>query len=174
MSRIAPQSAFDILGVSPSDDFATIRRTWIRLVKENHPDLVGGDIEELTRKLARFNDAYDSLRWHNPDKVRIREEQADPQPAPDRRTKQRRNAELLRRRAEMARDGADRRNGTDQAPASGERRSTPPRRVEDVLSRVAAPGEGVWSSLDTAEATDLYNAIRGICTSAPAPRRRSV
>lgn len=168
MSRIAPQSAFDILGVTPGDDFATIRRAWIRLVKENHPDVVGGDIEELTRKLARFNDAYDSLRWHNPDKVRIRESQEKRQAGPDRRATQRRQPDPERRQGGTAdRTGPDRRSGPTAAPTGDDRRSTTPRRIEDVLSRVANPGEGVWTHLDPAEATALYTAIRNICATPP-------
>lgn len=71
MTRIAPQQAYTVLGVTPEDDFATIRKAWVRLVKANHPDALGGDIETATRRLSRINDAYDSLRWHNPEKQRI-------------------------------------------------------------------------------------------------------
>ena len=71
MTRIAPQKAYAVLGVTPEDDFATIRKAWVRLVKENHPDALGGDIETASRRLARINDAYDSLRWHSPQKLRI-------------------------------------------------------------------------------------------------------
>ncbi|SNS33950.1 J domain-containing protein [Antarctobacter heliothermus] len=71
MTRIAPQQAYTVLGVTPEDDFATIRKAWVRLVKANHPDALGGDIDTATRRLSRINDAYDSLRWHNPQKLRI-------------------------------------------------------------------------------------------------------
>ncbi|SMX40275.1 J domain-containing protein [Maliponia aquimaris] len=169
MSRIAPQSAFDILGVTPSDDFATIRRTWIRLVKENHPDVVGGDIEELTRKLARLNDAYDSLRWHSPDKVRIREQEAsrqahggepqsdDPQP----------------RRAEPGRH--PQRSGATERREAFERHPSDPPSAAQAPSGATARRGCVWSCLDAADATALYIALRGICTSdpwPPGPRRQ--
>lgn len=66
MTTRAPKAAYDILGVSPSDDFETIRSAWRRLVKANHPDIVGGDPGAATRRLAEINDAYDALRRHNP------------------------------------------------------------------------------------------------------------
>ena len=80
MTRTAPMSAYKTLGVTPEDDFATIRRAWIRLVKVHHPDVTGGDIEEGTRKLAELNNAYDALRWHNPEKLRIMKEREAQEP----------------------------------------------------------------------------------------------
>lgn len=74
MTRIAPAKAFKILGVTPRDDFATIRQAWIRLVKENHPDVATGDPKVLTARLTDLNEAYDALCWHSPAKVRIRQE----------------------------------------------------------------------------------------------------
>ncbi|MBV7394320.1 J domain-containing protein [Mameliella sediminis] len=76
MTRIAPQTAYAVLGVTHEDDFATVRRAWIRLVKANHPDALGGDVETATRRLARINEAYDALCWHNPEKLRIHKERA--------------------------------------------------------------------------------------------------
>lgn len=77
MTRIAPQQAYTVLGVTPEDDFATIRKAWVRLVKENHPDALGGDTDTATQRLGRINDAYDSLRWHSPEKLRIYKERED-------------------------------------------------------------------------------------------------
>ncbi|MGP6087307.1 J domain-containing protein [Antarctobacter jejuensis] len=125
MTRIAPKKAFEILGVTPTDDFSTIRRAWIKLVKENHPDVVGGDLQELTAKLTRINEAYDSLRWHSPEKVRIREE---------------RKAEAEHQEETAQKDSGPRRSAPDPRAAHHDRRSAePPRRDETDPSPDAHP-----------------------------------
>ena len=63
MSRTVPLAAYDTLGVSPCDDFATIRRAWREHVRALHPDR-GADPADATGRLATINDAYDALRWH--------------------------------------------------------------------------------------------------------------
>ena len=58
--RSTPFAAYKTLGVKPTDDFAAIRRAWLRLVKANHPDVAGGD----PTRLAAINEAWDALCWH--------------------------------------------------------------------------------------------------------------
>ncbi|WP_417207402.1 J domain-containing protein [Antarctobacter sp.] len=102
MTRIASQQAYAVLGVTPLDDFATIRKAWVRLVKENHPDALGGDIETATRRLSRINDAYDSLRWHNPEKLRIHKAREDKRRQEAREERARQEDALRARRARSA------------------------------------------------------------------------
>lgn len=65
--RTLPEQAYRTLGVSRLDDFATIRRTWLKQVRALYPRVLHGDgTEAATRELAALNDAYDSLRWHRP------------------------------------------------------------------------------------------------------------
>ncbi|WP_425098082.1 J domain-containing protein [Tropicibacter sp. S64] len=52
---------YDLLGVSPTDDFGAIRDAWKRLVKTYHPDVWYGSAEEATRRLMAVNDAYDRI-----------------------------------------------------------------------------------------------------------------
>ncbi len=66
MTRTAPRTPYEILGVSAFDDRATIRSAWKRLVRENHPDRCPADAARLTRRLAELNAAYDKLRNHVP------------------------------------------------------------------------------------------------------------
>lgn len=158
MTRIAPKKAFQILGVSPSDDFATIRRAWIALVKANHPDVVGGDLKELTARLTEINEAYDSLRWHSPEKVRIRQQQqaaSDRRAEPDRRETGGRRSGTDRRKAAQDWSGPDRRTTQDRR-AEDARRTDPPRR-EGGDRRQAAGGtpadrrDAAWAALSIAE-----------------------
>lgn len=53
------QCAFAMLGVSPDDDAATIRRAWRHLVRCYHPDSVRGDKQAANARLAALNAAYD-------------------------------------------------------------------------------------------------------------------
>ncbi|MGR3370862.1 MAG: J domain-containing protein [Sagittula sp.] len=66
MTRTAPRTPYEILGVSAFDDRAAIRSAWKRLVRENHPDRCPADAARLTRRLAELNAAYDKLRHHVP------------------------------------------------------------------------------------------------------------
>ena len=64
MRRPVSLDAYAVLGVTPRDDFATIKKAWRKLVRENHPDVAQGDPEELTRRLTAINEAYDAMVWH--------------------------------------------------------------------------------------------------------------
>ena len=60
--------AYKILGVSPSDDLATIKKAYRKLVKQYHPDIIqaqGADedyIQDATRKIQEINDAYELIK----------------------------------------------------------------------------------------------------------------
>ncbi|MBV2358926.1 J domain-containing protein [Thalassococcus sp. CAU 1522] len=54
-------SPYAVLGVTPADDFATIRAAWRRLVKRWHPDVCKAAPDEAVRRLTAVNDAFDSL-----------------------------------------------------------------------------------------------------------------
>lgn len=63
--RTVPDHAYRTLGVSRDDDFATIRRTWLKRVRALYPSVLNGDdTEAATTELAALNDAYDALCWH--------------------------------------------------------------------------------------------------------------
>jgi len=66
MRKSAKPTPFEVLGVTPADDYATIRRAWKKLVKENHPDLNGQDKDAATARLTALNAAFDRLRNHAP------------------------------------------------------------------------------------------------------------
>jgi curved DNA-binding protein CbpA len=165
MSRTAPLKAFEILGVTPGDDFATIRRAWIRLVKQHHPDLVAGDADDLTRKLTELNEAYDSLSWHNPEKVKIRT---------DREAERKRSAQQERRENEPRRAKPDRRTAETPPHDTSERRSSTERRTEEehrvdpdrrdgtASGSFADRGMDAWASLTAA---DRFRAVKALCDS---------
>lgn len=56
---------FDVLGVRPEDDLATIRKAWRNKVKEHHPD-VADDKDAAARTLVRVNAAFSDLKTHTP------------------------------------------------------------------------------------------------------------
>lgn len=154
MTRLAPKSAYDILGVSPQDDFATIRRAWVALVKANHPDALGCASEDAARRLARINDAYDALRWHNPEKVRIYREQ-------EAQTRKGRAATGARREGPKEARGSD--DSTPRGGQSHETHTTAPLDYTD--SRTAAIPVFMDSRLRQALvlASQNYRAVAAIC-----------
>ena len=56
-----------VLGCDPSEDFATIRKKYLKLSKEHHPDVLVGKgvpkeiIEESKKKMRAINSAFDSI-----------------------------------------------------------------------------------------------------------------
>ena len=60
--------AYEVLGVQESDDMATIKKKYRKLVKENHPDIITGQgasesiIEKATKKLQEINEAYELIK----------------------------------------------------------------------------------------------------------------
>ncbi len=53
--------ACKLLGVSPRDDAATVRRAWRALVRTYHPDQFTGDKDAASKRLAELNAAYDAV-----------------------------------------------------------------------------------------------------------------
>ncbi|MEN9060580.1 J domain-containing protein [Ponticoccus litoralis] len=82
--RSVPEQAYRTLGVSRLDDFATIRRTWLKRVRALYPRVLHGDgTEAATRELAALNDAYDAMRRHRPlPEAATRTPAAPPRPQP--------------------------------------------------------------------------------------------
>ena len=66
--ELSLQKACEVLGVSLDDDMAAIKKSYRKLVKENHPDIVAGSgasqsiIDEATAKLQEINEAYEILK----------------------------------------------------------------------------------------------------------------
>ena len=70
------RSDFDILGVTPADDMATIRMAWRAKVRELHPD-VAGNSAGSTERLMEVNAAFDALQGHEPSARARARKQAD-------------------------------------------------------------------------------------------------
>ena len=60
--------AYETLGLQKGVDFATVKKEYRRLVRQNHPDILMGQgkdqsiIEEATKKLQEINEAYELLK----------------------------------------------------------------------------------------------------------------
>jgi DnaJ-domain-containing protein 1 len=54
-------AALRLLGLTPPVDYAAIRARYIELVKENHPDLHGGD-KAAEERLKAINQALQTLK----------------------------------------------------------------------------------------------------------------
>ena len=61
-----------VLGCTPNDDFATIRKKYLKLSKEHHPDILTSKgvptelIEESKKKLRAINSAFDRIERMRP------------------------------------------------------------------------------------------------------------
>ena len=61
------QNPYIILGCDPSDDLQTIRKKYLKLAKEHHPDVLMSKglpkelVSESEKKLAAINSAYDKI-----------------------------------------------------------------------------------------------------------------
>ena len=57
-----------VLGCDPNDDFATIRKKYLNLSKEHHPDVLVSKgvpkevIEESKKKMRAINSAFDRIK----------------------------------------------------------------------------------------------------------------
>lgn len=66
--KLSLEKAYEVLEVSQSDDMATIKKQYRKLVKQNHPDIVTGQgasqsiIDEATEKLQQINEAYELIK----------------------------------------------------------------------------------------------------------------
>ena len=61
-----------VLGCTPNDDFATIRKKYLKLSKEHHPDILTSKgvptelIEESKKKMRAINSAFDRIERMRP------------------------------------------------------------------------------------------------------------
>ena len=55
------EKAFAILGVSPTNDAATIRKAWRALVRSYHPDTARTDPVAANKRLTEINVAFDAV-----------------------------------------------------------------------------------------------------------------
>ncbi|HFB53784.1 MAG TPA: molecular chaperone DjlA [Sulfurimonas autotrophica] len=72
MQNMHPQNtledAYKLLGVSPDDDMATIKKAYRKLVREYHPDIIKSQgkseayIKEATQKTQEINQAYEMIK----------------------------------------------------------------------------------------------------------------
>ena len=62
------ENPYAVLGCSESDDFATIKKAYRKMVKENHPDFMHGkgvddaDIKVATEKMQDINAAFEDIK----------------------------------------------------------------------------------------------------------------
>ena len=65
---MSPKEAYGILGVKESDDMNTVKKTYRKLVREYHPDIISSQdkderyIEEATAKTQEINQAYQVIK----------------------------------------------------------------------------------------------------------------
>ena len=65
---MSPKEAYKILGVKEGDDMNTVKKTYRKLVREYHPDIVASQdkdetyIEEATAKTQEINQAYQVIK----------------------------------------------------------------------------------------------------------------
>jgi DnaJ like chaperone protein len=66
--KMGLEKAYEVLGVSQSDDMNTIKKAYRKLVKEYHPDIIKSQdkdeayIEEATAKTQEINEAYKVIK----------------------------------------------------------------------------------------------------------------
>jgi DnaJ like chaperone protein len=62
------EDAYKLLGVSPQDDIATIKKAYRKLVRQYHPDIIKSQgksedyIKEATAKTQEINQAYEMIK----------------------------------------------------------------------------------------------------------------
>lgn len=65
---MSPKKAYEILGVKESDDMNTIKKTYRKLIRQYHPDIISSQdkgetyMEEATTKTQEINQAYQIIR----------------------------------------------------------------------------------------------------------------
>lgn len=67
-SRLSLEKAYEVLGVEQGSDFETVKKSYRKLVRENHPDILMGQgkdqsiIDAATAKLQTINEAYELIK----------------------------------------------------------------------------------------------------------------
>ncbi|NQY20231.1 MAG: TerB family tellurite resistance protein [Campylobacteraceae bacterium] len=65
---MSPKKAYEILGVKESDDMNTIKKTYRKLIRQYHPDIISSQdkgetyMEEATAKTQEINQAYQTIK----------------------------------------------------------------------------------------------------------------
>ena len=65
---MSPKEAYKILGVKESDDMSTIKKTYRKLIRQYHPDIISSQdkgetyMEEATAKTQEINQAYQIIK----------------------------------------------------------------------------------------------------------------
>jgi len=112
------QAAFDLLGVSPDSDPATVKKAWHVLVRSYHPDMANTDPQAANRRLAEINAAYDAVcASTKADRNHLRSASASPETDLNRRTAARTGAatDRERRRAEATERARQRAEAAERA-----------------------------------------------------------
>lgn len=136
------RTPFEILGVSVSDDHATIKAAWKRLVRQNHPDRCPADAARLTARLAELNAAYDKLKNHTPFRPGAARKPQQPDFAAEAaaRAEARARAEAKAQAEAAARKAAAERAAAEQAArARRAARAEAARRAAEQAARKARP-----------------------------------
>lgn len=110
---------FEVLGVRPEDDLATIKAAWRKKVKQLHPD-VAADKAAAGAQLAEINAAYGQLGTHMPFADRRRARRGKSQPTHKRREEARAqaaadHAHAIKAQRRAAAEAAARQRAQDQA-----------------------------------------------------------
>lgn len=108
------KTAFDLLGVSPTDSPADIRKAWRALVRTYHPDQYRGDKAGANARLAELNAAYDVVEAFRPEDAKAAAHAAARRADDIRKAEARRRADASRRAAEARRASAARKAEEDR------------------------------------------------------------
>ena len=65
---MSPKQAYEILGLKESDDMTTVKKTYRKLIRQYHPDIISSQdkgesyMEEATAKTQEINQAYQIIK----------------------------------------------------------------------------------------------------------------
>lgn len=165
MRRPISPDAYAVLGVTPRDDFATIKQAWRKLVRENHPDVAKGDPEELTRRLSAINEAYDAMVWHRGPKAAEASPRATVVPQADpKAASQARVATAAKRQAEQQKKARKTKPAAQTATAKPAAPS--PRAVQRTTAQPAAQAPAC-AGIDDSYVARMFRDNRRILNAAP-------
>jgi len=155
------KSPYELLGVSPDDDPAVIRRAWHAMIRAYHPDLAKSDRKEANRRLAEINAAFDAV-WGD----------VAPNPA-----RQKAKADAAHRRDFMARRQQEKRQGDAERRAHMRAANAPtaPRSKPNTAAPQPPAPTAVETSSKQPVMTEaqlaLYKFLTGLRTLNKAPRQ---
>ncbi len=167
MTKSVETCPWELLGVSPEDDRAKIRKAWRDLVRRYHPDLAGTDRDAANRKLAEINAAFDIV-WDRDAARRKLEE--------DRKARAARKTEAARR-AEAARHAQTARRAEHERRARAEDAARRDKAAREGAGRMAATRPAGWSRADrlaAMTALQAFDRARRVFDGLPTNRRPAV